>query len=315
MTPRTLATLFALSLATSAAFAPEARAQAPRAAARAPEPLGSALHGEARSEYELGRTLLRDGDAASALRKFRHAYDLQADPRLLWNIAICEKNLRHYAKVLALVDEFLAKGGDLLTREDRESAAAFTRAVRALVGDVTIQCGEQGVAIYVDDERIDQGCGSPIRMDEGTRRIRVAKVGFKEGHADVAVPGGGQISVNVALTPVEHAGRWTISAGAGDAIAIDGRAVAQDSWSGTLASGRHTIEVSTRGKKSYRAEVVVKDDDDRNLMVTLEAETSRWPFIVGGGVLLVGAAIGGYFLFRPKDPSPVYGTLGGYPPR
>src|ERR1700753_74112 len=85
-----------------AAGAPEA----PPAAAASPAApaLGESLTGAAKEEYETGRILFDNADYSGALVKFRHAYELSSDPRLLWNMGACEKNLRHYVKLLHLVD-------------------------------------------------------------------------------------------------------------------------------------------------------------------------------------------------------------------
>jgi hypothetical protein len=41
----------------------------------------------------------------------------------------------------------------------------------------------------------------------------------------------------------------------------------------------------------------------RSLQVALEDEKkgALWPWLVAGGAVVVGASIGGYFLFKPED--------------
>src|SRR5438067_2397302 len=57
------------------------------ATANAPPSLGDSLTGPAKTEYDLGKILYRDGDFAGALVKFQKSYELSSDPRLLWNVA------------------------------------------------------------------------------------------------------------------------------------------------------------------------------------------------------------------------------------
>ena len=71
-------------------------------AAESPPPppsLSESLSGAAKAEYDAGKLLYQDGDYAGAQLKFRAAYETSKDPRLLWNMAAAEKNLRHYAQV------------------------------------------------------------------------------------------------------------------------------------------------------------------------------------------------------------------------
>jgi TolA-binding protein len=58
-------------------------------------PLASSLRGQAATDYQAARILFDDGDYAGASLKFQHAFEESGDARLLWNIAVCEKNLRH----------------------------------------------------------------------------------------------------------------------------------------------------------------------------------------------------------------------------
>jgi hypothetical protein len=84
-------------------------------------------------------------------------------------------------------------------------------------------------------------------------------------------------------------------------------------WEGPVSSGLHTIKLSARGKKSYQTELLVGDNESRELRISLEPEPEAkaggvptWAWITGG-VIVAGAAaaVGGYFLFRPKDePAP-----------
>src|SRR5258708_4144401 len=99
-----LACVLATAAAAAAALPRPALAQAPPTK----KPLSQALTGQAKADFESGKLLAADGDFAGALIKFQSAYDQSKDPRLLWNAAFCQKNLRHYAKVIATLKRYLA---------------------------------------------------------------------------------------------------------------------------------------------------------------------------------------------------------------
>src|SRR4051812_25337068 len=99
---RLASALIAAACATFSASA--AFAQAPPAAgATAAKPLSESLSGMAKAEYEAGKILYADKDYANAIVKFQHAFEISHEPRLLWNVAVCEKNLRRYARMLAAI--------------------------------------------------------------------------------------------------------------------------------------------------------------------------------------------------------------------
>src|SRR5258708_2035721 len=85
--------------------APLADAQPADAPAARPG-LADSLTGAAKEAYEFGRMLRNNQDWAGALRKFEQAYSLSSDPRLLFNMAICARDLRAYARMQQLLKRY-----------------------------------------------------------------------------------------------------------------------------------------------------------------------------------------------------------------
>jgi PEGA domain len=107
-----------------------------------------------------------------------------------------------------------------------------------------------------------------------------------------------------------------VAAGADDAISLDNHPVGTQRWEGQVAAGDHSVRIQHPGKKTYELALTLRDKETRRLDITLSPEgTSPWLYVAGASVLAIGAAVGGYFLFKPapegSDPS---GTLGtAYP--
>jgi hypothetical protein len=278
-----------------------------------PEPLGDALRGEAKEEYEQAGNVFRTGDFGGALRRYQKAYELQSDPRLLWNIAVCEKQLRHYAKVPPLVDAFLEKAADLVTAEEKRTAIEFAKAVHALIGEITFTCTEPSIEIFIDEERMESACERPVSLEGGDHRLRAVAPGFKELSEELTVPSGGARTVSIVLETEKKEARLAVTAKPDGIISLDGKGVGRDAWSGMVPPGKHALLVTASGKKDYHVEIDLADKEDRNVIVALEEEPSSvpvWLLVAGGVVLVAGAVAGGYFLFRPTTTDPVAGTLG-----
>ncbi|WP_437591159.1 PEGA domain-containing protein [Sorangium sp. So ce1000] len=289
----------------------------PAPAARPPRvPLAQALTGAAKVDYETGKLLYNDGDFKGARIKFQRAHELSGDPRLLWNVAACEKSLRRYASVLPLLERYEREAGDLLTDAERQATAALIGEVKKLVSRLTVTVDQDGAEIYVDDEAIGRSpLSGPVLVDIGARRIRVVKPGFKEYVRTEQIAGATEISVAASLKEISLDGQLLIEAGDGDVIAVDGRAVARGGWSGALKRGPHTLRVTAPGKVPYQADVFIEEEKTRRLAVTLKpieqpggsGKTWLW---IAGGALVVGAAVGGYFLLRPTEPATIPGMMG-----
>ncbi len=278
----------------------------------APPTLAQTLTGDAKLDYESGKLLLGDGDFAGALVKFGSAYDKAKDPRLLWNMAACEKGLRHYAKALKLLRAY-AKS-DATSPEDRTEANDLIKVMEPFTSKLRINVSEAGADVLVDQDPAGKTPLEPVVVDIGTRRIRVTKEGFQEFAREVPVGGSAESTVEVKLLKIVHEGKVIVRAGPSDTITFDGQVVGIGSWVGTVPSGGHTLRVTASKMQPYQTEVLVQDNQTRDVPVTLVAEPTKglplWAWIAGG-VAVAGLGVGGYFVFRP---SPTYegpvGTLG-----
>jgi hypothetical protein len=322
----TLIAYLSASLSPTLAFAQangKARTKSGASAAAAvpqqPLPLSDALTGAAKDDYESARLLLEDGDAAAALHKFRSAYQTAKDPRLLWNMAVCEKQQRHYAKMLPLIEQYLADGGALVTERERTEANAVVETLKPFVGTVEVQVNEPQASISVDGETLGVSPLPPVRLDLGPRRIAVAKEGYVEWTSTRDVPGGGSTVVSVELAPIRHVGTLRIVTDVAGDIRIDGKPSGRGRWEGELPSGTHNVEVMAPGMQNYQGDAAVLDNQTNTLRIALRPVSSEehksgvpWLWIGGGTALATGLAIGAYFLFRPSDPgksAPVSGSM------
>jgi hypothetical protein len=279
--------------------------------------LSDSLKGQAKDDYESGRVLFENNDYAGALVKFQHAFDLSDDFRLLWNMGACEKNLRHYTRVLMLVEQFLREGGARISAAQRDEAMSVLRTVRPLIGEIDVSANETGASVYLDGALVGTTpLKEPVRADLGDRRIQVTKDGFKEQVAVTHVTGGARTSVAVKLERGVRGGRLLVATTAGAAIDLDGKPVGLGRWEGEVVPGTHALRIGATGMQTYHTELVVGDGESRTVDVTLQkASTGISPlWWIGGGVVAAGLGVGGYFLLRPKDTTaaPMDGTISPY---
>lgn len=243
-------------------------------------------------------------------------------------MAAAEKQQRRYDRVLALVERYLAEGGDKLTDADRQEAKSLVDMVRALVSEVTVSVNEPGAEVSVDGEKIGESpLAAPLTLTQGERTFKVTKPGFRPFAKTQNLQGGTKLALEVVLEPQLREGRLRVVAGVGDTIRIDGKVVGKGQWEGKLASGTHTLSVSGKGKRDHQTEIVIEDDQLRSERVTLEAvpkagpperdrddSSGTWMFVSGGAALAVGIGIAAYFLFRPEGETRTERASGTIPP-
>ncbi|MEO7035201.1 MAG: PEGA domain-containing protein [Polyangiaceae bacterium] len=273
-------------------------------------PLSQSLSGEAKSAYESGKLLVDDGDFAGALTKFKRSYDVSKDARLLWNMAVCEKELRHYARAATLVSRYLKEGGALISVEQRHSATDTQNALRAFYSTVKLSGVRDGATVLVDGVAVGgTPLAEPLLLDLGTRRLRVEAPGYEPFEKSIDVSGNNQLEVPVVLAPAAVAGvvppRLSVtSGGERDIVSVDAKVVGSRHWEGVLAVGEHTVRVTAAHKKPYEIQLQLSAGSSRSLQIALEDEAHRstlWYWVAGGAMLTAGAIVGGYFLLKPKE--------------
>jgi hypothetical protein len=119
------------------------------------------------------------------------------------------------------------------------------------------------------------------------------------------IAGNDEQSVVATLVVKPHVGHLVVAAESNTTIAIDDTPVGTGRFDKSLAAGTHEVRVTSPGKIPFQSEVELHDGETRTLEVSLSSEAHGgaplWPWIAGGVALAAGAAIGGYFLFKPAD--------------
>jgi hypothetical protein len=291
-----------------------AAAQPEPSAPRHVAPLSESLWGDAREAYQAANALVDAHDLAGALAKYQQAYDASHDPRLLFNMAICERDMHKYARMQALLLRYEQEARDALAPEERGDIDAALLAIHPLVGTVKLAVSEAGADVAVDGESIGvTPLAGPFTVDAGSHSLRVNKPGFETIEQKIEVAGGNEATVAITFVSLVPSAHLVVSSDSGATVFIDGRAMARGRFDGRVTSGVHGVQVTERGKRLYEAQVELADGATRTLQVTLVDIPSApvWPWLVGGAVIVAGSVVGGYFLFKTREETQgPTGTLG-----
>ena len=282
-------------------FAPTAAwAQAPKAQAS----IADTLKGEARTAYRLGVVLYDDGDWPGALGRFETAYRLSGDARLLWNMAVCEKNRRRYTQALALVDSYLAAKTIKLAPRDRHDAKSFRDTVEKLTRLVAVNVSEADAVVTIDGEVVGTTpLPGPIRVNAGEHDVLVQKKSFVDQKLRLSTEAGWPTLITLA----RDEGRLVVKAMPSNAkISLNGEPVGHGMFDGTRVIGPSTLRISADGMRTYQDEILITRGETRMVDVTLEPASSRrmWAWIGAGALVLGAAALTGYFVANPTIERP-----------
>jgi len=228
--------------------------------AAAAKPLAQALTGQAKADYEAGKTLAGDGDFPGALIKFQSAYDQSKDPRLLWNVAFCEKNMRHYSRVISTLNRYMAEGNGYLTDKDRKDAQDLIATLQPFTTNATITVSEDGAQISIDDSLVGTSpLSAPVVLDIGERHLRVTKDGFKPFEKTLPVGGSTAVGVDVKLEKEVHEGRLVVNAPIDATLVLDDKEIGKGKVELKVAAGGHQVRETAPGMRPFQTEIVIQD--------------------------------------------------------
>jgi hypothetical protein len=279
-----------------------------------PKSLADSLQGPARAAYDSASLLVMNQDFAGALAKYKEAYVASEDPRLLYNMAVCEKNRRHYANMQLLLERYVSEAGARMTPEDHVAVTAALDAIRNLVATLQIAVNVDGATIAVDGEAVGRSpLERPVRIDLGKHTVTATMTGYLPAELTAEAVGGGQATMSIALVPKPHVGHLDVTTDDDASITIDAKPEAVGRFAGQLSPGVHEVSASAPGRLAYKVQVELRDGEARTLEFHLDRERAPiWPWIASGAAVVAAGVVGGYFLFKTREEqgAPPAGDLG-----
>jgi hypothetical protein len=278
-----------------------------------PPPLAESLTGEAKEAYDAAREAFDQHRYQAALERFRRAHALSGDARLYWNMAVCEKSLGRFTKVVKTIQRYIAESGDKLSDKERERAAAVEAAARQRLRPLRISTKPATSEVWIDGELVGT-TPLPIdaAIDPGSHVIAIKRTGFEPVEHAVTVASQPEVTLDVTLQPIVPPGTIDVIAAPGDTIVIDGVLVGVGNYRGPLARGAHTLRVAAAGKKTHQVDVAVEPGTNKRVVVRLERaglSPRAIGLIAGGAVTVTVATIVTAALLTRKSVEVPVGTM------
>jgi hypothetical protein len=245
------------------------------AAPKKPKTIRDELPEAARKDWDAARDLLDANDFAGALVEYMRAYEQSKNPRVLYNVAVCEKNLRHYARAESRFKQELAEGTGKLAPQEEQSVKEAIAALDPFVSTVQITANEAGATLFIDDQEAGPTpFVSPVPIDVGPHELRLHKDGFIDVKQAVTIAGGAPAKASFDIQPAVKKAAVTVqvTGAPGANVVIDGIDMGQAPFKGDLVAGRHTFEARAPGFVTARQTSDVVYKEPLNVALDLSAE-------------------------------------------
>ncbi len=258
-----------------AVAAPKAPAKgAPSSAPAKPKTLAERLPPDARTHFDAAVLLFEDKKFDGALVEFQAAYELSKEPRVLRNVAVCNKFLGRYTVAIALLQQELAEAKDL-EPEVRTKIEDEIATLTPLTVVVSVTVNEADAEVFVDDRLLGKGSLAEARVDVGERLFRASKPGFPDATQKLSIVSGNKPKVTLELKKAPVAVgpamlRVVEKTGKTVEVILDGAVVGKTPWQGAVVPGTHTLGL--RGPDDTGAEKrAVTAEGGKTVEVTLES--------------------------------------------
>jgi hypothetical protein len=253
--------------------------------AQARKPVREQLPLEARGHWDAGMALAQRKNWDGARTSFKSAYDMSKNPRVLFNVAVAEKELGRYAAALDTFKKEQAETKGQLTPDEAAELNAAIASLEKLVGQLTIDINEKDAEIFVDDEKLDSSkLPGPFTVKLGERRVRAVKAGYQEAVEATQVPGGGKATVTLKLQPLVKMARVNVNVvGPANAIVkVDGKEVGPAPYAGQVpvAADPHEFSAEAPGYVPTKQAAIVREGEVLNLTLQLAEQQEKGKLLV-----------------------------------
>jgi hypothetical protein len=210
-----------------------------------------------RLHMDNGVKLYSDRNYPAAVVEFEAAYEARPSANPLMNIALCDKEMFHYARAITALEAALLKHGDSMDAGDKKAAEDAIKEMRALLGTATVTVRPPTATLLVDGDELPAGAADhPLALGPGVHKITARAEGYATAEQTVTVASGREQTVTMTLIP--ERGLVTIEApDPRTSIAVDARPVGNGAWSGLLTPGQHIVQMYGATGQPYSMQIVV----------------------------------------------------------
>lgn len=277
---------------------------------------------EARRLFEQGIERADQERWGEAVELFRRSRAIVERPSTIFNLGNALFRLARYQDAIRAFEDYLRVAGPA-EEDQRVSAQQLIATARRSLSTLALDVSPADAVVRVDGQIADgTGASRELAIDPGEHTIVVSATGRREATSRVALLPGARVAQRIDLavstevtTLPRGPARLTITSNVGTAtVRLDGDEVGTGTASEEVEPGRHTIEVSADGHRSFRRVVTVRAGGAVEVQATLErvggeesgGVLSSPVFWIVSGIVVAGAATGAILavaLGGEEDPS------------
>lgn len=142
---------------------------------------------DAQGKFDDASRLYREARYTEARELFLSAYATSGEPRVLFNVAVCDKALGRYARAIATLKRSLVTTDRALPAEYADRVREAIATLSRYVAFVRVASSVEGVVFIVDGEAVRE---NPVALETGSHTFVATKDGYEPATTTISVTAG-----------------------------------------------------------------------------------------------------------------------------
>jgi hypothetical protein len=165
-----------------------------------PDKVPSSEQKDADRHFKSGVELYKEAKYTEALAEFERAYEISPHPLVLYNIAVCHRELSHYQQAVKFYRRFITEGKGQVPNAKLTVAQQELDGILARIARVTVTVSPDGATLLVDDQELGTLVEMPIVLPPGEHRLTARMTGRTDAVRVVRVASGDELTVDLKTT-------------------------------------------------------------------------------------------------------------------
>lgn len=248
-----------------------------------------------------------------ALALYSRAYDLSADPVLLYNQGRALEAMGDYPEALDKLERFEHDAPPSL-RAKVPGLHDLLNDLRGRIATLVVTTNAASARLLVRDKAagtLQKEKEARVRTRAGTATIEVEAEGYVPFKKEVELVAGNVVKIDAQLVPRKADALIIVRTKPSANIRVDGKGIGRSPLEMHLAPGEHELVAEAKGLETERVPMTLARGDRREVDLELHEPPgilTRWWFWAGVGVVVAGGAVATYALVTERAPD--HGSFG-----
>jgi hypothetical protein len=250
--------------------------------------------------------LMDSGKLADALAVYQRAYELSADPALLYNQGRALEAMGEYPDALDRLEQFEREASpELLAKVP--GLEEHIADLRGRLATVLVRSNVRGARVLVREKAVGSVDGElSLRTRAGPATVEVVADGYEPFKGVLVLPGGATTTLDAILSPRKKDALLVVRTRPIADIVLEGKPLGRAPLEVRVAAGTYDLAARAPGYRDERITMTVGLGDRREIDLELRKSppvTARWWFWTGLAVVVAGGAAAAFALTTERSPS------------